>query len=98
MVRGRDPNAVAVLLEDSAAVAGLLLATGCLALTSYTGNIIYDAIGSISIGGKICNLIILRCIMILLRLGDVIVENIQVLSLRKMPRRLRKLSRTIGLP
>ena len=55
MVRGRDPNAVAVLLEDSAAVAGLLLASGCLGLTSYTGNIIYDAIGSISIGGKICH-------------------------------------------
>lgn len=50
LVRGRDPNAVAVLLEDSAAVAGLLLAAGCLGLTSYTGNIIYDAIGSISIG------------------------------------------------
>ena len=52
MLRGRDPNAVAVLLEDSAAVAGLLLAAGCLGLTSYTGNIIYDAIGSISIGGE----------------------------------------------
>ena len=52
MVRGRDPNAVAVLLEDSAAVTGLLLASGCLGLASYTGNMIYDAIGSISIGGK----------------------------------------------
>eukprot|EP00794_Sanderia_malayensis_P007174 gene7174-7980_t len=50
LVRGRDPNAVAVLLEDSAAVAGLLLAAGCLGLTSYTGNTIFDAIGSISIG------------------------------------------------
>ena len=52
VVRGRDPNAVAVLLEDSAAVTGLLLASGCLGLASYTGNMIYDAIGSISIGGK----------------------------------------------
>ncbi len=51
MVRGRDPNAVAVLLEDGAAVAGLILAAGCLGLTSYTGNTIFDAIGSISIGG-----------------------------------------------
>eukprot|EP00795_Rhopilema_esculentum_P000261 gene261-9909_t len=50
LVRGRDPNAVAVLLEDSAAVAGLFLAAGCLGLTSYTGNIIFDAIGSITIG------------------------------------------------
>ena len=59
VVRGRDPNAVAVLLEDSAAVAGLLLAAGCLGLTSYTGNIIYDAIGSISIGGSLLNSILL---------------------------------------
>ena len=53
VVRGRDPNAVAVLLEDSAAVAGLFLAAGCLGLTSYTGNIIFDAIGSITIGGML---------------------------------------------
>lgn len=61
MLRGRDPNAVAVLLEDSAAVAGLLLAAGCLGLTSYTGNIIYDAIGSISIGGM--DFLILRIVI-----------------------------------
>ena len=49
--RGRDPSAVAVLLEDSAAVTGVLLASTCLGLVHYTGNPIYDAVGSISIGG-----------------------------------------------
>ena len=51
VLRGRDPSAVAVLLEDSAAVGGVFLAGGCLGLTHYTGNPIYDAIGSITIGG-----------------------------------------------
>lgn len=49
--RGRDPNAVAVLLEDSAALAGILIAATSLGLTSYTGNLLFDAIGSITIGG-----------------------------------------------
>ena len=49
--RGRDPSAVAVLMEDSAAVAGVFLAGSALALTHYTGNVVYDAIGSITIGG-----------------------------------------------
>lgn len=50
--RGRDPNAVAVLLEDSAALVGVLLASGCLGLASHTGNYMFDALGSITIGGK----------------------------------------------
>jgi len=48
--RGRDPNAVAVLLEDSAAMAGILIAATSLGLTSLTGNLLFDAVGSISIG------------------------------------------------
>jgi zinc transporter 9 len=51
-MRGRDPSAVAVLLEDSAAVAGVFLAGSAIALTHITGNVIYDALGSITIGGK----------------------------------------------
>lgn len=51
VVRGRDPSAVTVLIEDGAAVAGLVLATGCLGLTSYTGSPVFDAIGSVIIGG-----------------------------------------------
>ncbi|XP_012566700.1 proton-coupled zinc antiporter SLC30A9, mitochondrial isoform X1 [Hydra vulgaris] len=49
--RGRDPNAVAVLLEDGAAVLGVLIATASIGLTVYTGNPVYDACGSIAIGG-----------------------------------------------
>lgn len=52
VLRGRDPSAVAVLVEDSAAVVGVFLAGSAIALTHFTGNVIYDAIGSISIGGR----------------------------------------------
>ena len=51
VLRGRDPSAVAVLLEDSAAVTGVILAATALGLSHITGNSIYDAIGSIAIGG-----------------------------------------------
>jgi len=50
ITRGRDPNAVAVLLEDGAALAGLVVASVSLGLTSHLGNPVFDAIGSISIG------------------------------------------------
>ena len=52
VIRGRDPSAVMVMLEDGAAVAGVMLATGCLGLTSYTGSPVFDAMGSIMIGGN----------------------------------------------
>ena len=51
VLRGRDPTAVAVLLEDSAAVTGVLLAATALGFSHITGNSVYDAIGSIAIGG-----------------------------------------------
>ncbi len=51
VLRGRDPSAVAVLMEDSAAIAGIVIAGTALGLTHITGNVIYDAVGSISIGG-----------------------------------------------
>lgn len=51
VIRGRDPSAVTVLLEDGAAVFGVMLATGCLGLTSYTGSSVFDAMGSVIIGG-----------------------------------------------
>lgn len=52
-MRGRDPSAVTVLLEDGAAVAGVMLATCCLGLTSYTGSPVFDALGSVMIGGTV---------------------------------------------
>ena len=45
-----DPSAVAVLLEDSAACFGVILALTSLGLTVWTGNTYWDGIGSISIG------------------------------------------------
>ena len=40
-----------VLLEDSAAVTGVLMAAVMLGLAQYTGNTVYDALGSIGISG-----------------------------------------------
>ncbi|XP_076175866.1 solute carrier family 30 member 9 isoform X2 [Ptiloglossa arizonensis] len=47
---GQDPSVNVVLLEDFASVVGITTATVCMSLTSYTGNPMYDAIGSI-LGG-----------------------------------------------
>ncbi len=46
---GKDPTAFAVLLEDSAAMCGLLIALTGLALSQLTGDTTYDAIASIII-------------------------------------------------
>jgi len=46
---GPDPMAVAVLLEDAAAVTGVVLASMSIGLFAMTGNPIWDAIGSLLI-------------------------------------------------
>jgi len=46
---GPDPMGVAVLLEDAAAVIGVLIVLACIGLYILTGNPIFDAIGSIII-------------------------------------------------
>ena len=46
----RNSELVVVLGEDIGAQLGLFLALGFLALAAYTGNPVYDALGSISIG------------------------------------------------
>jgi len=45
-----DPLIAAVLLEDGAAVLGVLIAALCIGLSLLTGNPVFDAIGSIVIG------------------------------------------------
>ncbi|MCH79803.1 metal tolerance protein C4-like [Trifolium medium] len=45
--RGHDPISVAVMTEDGAAVTGLAIAGASLVAVHYTGNAMYDPIGSI---------------------------------------------------
>lgn len=47
----KDPTTFAVVLEDGAALLGLLIAAAGIALTQLTGSGIYDGIASIAIGG-----------------------------------------------
>lgn len=45
-----DPTTIAVVLEDAVAVLGLIVAFMSILATKYTGNPIWDSIGSIAIG------------------------------------------------
>lgn len=51
VLRGHDPSVNVVLLEDMAAVIGVVVAAGCMGLTSVYHSSLPDAIGSIVIGG-----------------------------------------------
>ncbi|PZC75863.1 hypothetical protein B5X24_HaOG205565 [Helicoverpa armigera] len=62
IMRSSDPSVNVVLLEDTAAVAGVVLAAGCMALSQFTGNPLYDAVGCILVGtllGGVASFIIL---------------------------------------
>lgn len=48
--RGKDPSMFVVLFEDSAAMLGLVVAMGGVALSQFTGLYIFDGIASIIIG------------------------------------------------
>ncbi len=50
ILRYGDPTTIAVLYEDGVAVLGVLIALGSILLTQYTGDPIWDALGSITIG------------------------------------------------
>ncbi len=69
-----DPSAVAVLLEDAAACLGVLIALTTIGLTKLTGQLWWDAIGSIMIG------LLLGAVAIWL-----IVRNKELLVGRSMP-------------
>ena len=51
VLSGQDPSVNVVLMEDLAAVLGVTLAATCMGLTSYLGNPMFDAIGSLLVGG-----------------------------------------------
>lgn len=50
IVDGPDPVNVAVFLEDAIAVGGVAMAVTGIGLTVVTGNVVYDALGSIGVG------------------------------------------------
>ncbi len=47
---GQDPTLIAVLLEDSAAVLGVIVAAICIMMTQLTGNPMWDALASLLVG------------------------------------------------
>jgi len=50
LLETRDPTTLAVLIEDSAAMLGLLLALAGMTLAAYTGSALFDGIAAICIG------------------------------------------------
>lgn len=58
-LRAKDPTVPVVLMEDSAALAGLLVALAAVLLTEFTGWYGWDAIGSIVIGVILCGVSLL---------------------------------------
>eukprot|EP00191_Tetraselmis_sp_GSL018_P006581 CAMPEP_0177610112 /NCGR_PEP_ID=MMETSP0419_2-20121207/19560_1 /TAXON_ID=582737 /ORGANISM="Tetraselmis sp., Strain GSL018" /LENGTH=475 /DNA_ID=CAMNT_0019105305 /DNA_START=404 /DNA_END=1832 /DNA_ORIENTATION=+ len=47
---GDDPTTIAIVMEDAAAVTGIIIAGVCTTAAHVTGNCVYDAIGSIAVG------------------------------------------------
>lgn len=50
ITEGKDPTALAVILEDGAAVLGVLIAAVCIILAEVTGELFWDGLASILIG------------------------------------------------
>ncbi|KAJ8679616.1 hypothetical protein QAD02_015403 [Eretmocerus hayati] len=51
VMNGHDPSVNVVLMEDFAAVLGVMCAGCCMGLTTYLHNPVFDAIGSLLVGG-----------------------------------------------
>ncbi|XP_050672658.1 zinc transporter 9 [Leptidea sinapis] len=62
IMRSSDPSVNVVLFEDMAAVAGVVVAGSCMALSQYSGSPLPDAVGSLLVGsllGGVASFIIL---------------------------------------
>lgn len=95
VLRSRDPSLNVVILEDTAAVAGVAVAAACMGLSMLTNSPIPDAIGSLIIGGLLGMLMNLtdsygNYISLLFSLGGVasfiIYSNSAALVGRSIPR------------
>jgi len=75
---GPDPMGVSVVMEDGAAMLGLVIAGCCLGVSFITGNTVFDAVGSVLIGS------LLGTIAVFL-----IQKNAKSLSTRAAPTHLR---------
>ncbi|OAF70179.1 Solute carrier family 30 member 9 [Intoshia linei] len=53
--KNEDPSSSVVFLEDTVSVLGVLIAAGCIQLSSLTNSCIPDALGSVAIGGLLCS-------------------------------------------
>lgn len=49
--QGQDPSVNVVLMEDLAAVIGVIVAGSCMGLSTLSGSAIPDAVGSLLVGG-----------------------------------------------
>lgn len=74
-----DPTTLAVCLEDSVAVIGVIIAAGSIGLSYYTGNVMWDALGSIVIG----------CLLGLVAIA-LIIKNKSYLIGREIPEELKE--------
>jgi cation diffusion facilitator family transporter len=62
--QSRDSELIVILGEDIAALAGLLVALGAVSLSLLTGNPVFDAVGSILVGGLLILVAVLLAIEI----------------------------------
>ena len=62
--RAKSPELPVILLEDAGALLGLGTALISVCLTVYTGNPMWDALGSIAIGALLLMISILLCVEI----------------------------------
>ena len=82
---GHDPCVNVVLLEDAAAVAGVVIAAGCMSLSHVTASHIPDACGSVLIGGLLAGV---ASFMITSNSGALVGRSIRDDRLREINREL----------